>query len=146
MDILSISIILFIIMELSNVIILYFKPEFKYGNGISVFKFYEESKKDEASHLFVKYMTNWVAGTKLIFILLLAVILFLGDEQLKIYAVIVMIISISTYYFRLRPIINKLDSFGKIKPVGYSKNLTRMITGFMLMFTICLIAWLILNI
>lgn len=66
MDILSLSIIVFIIMEIANVIIIYFKSDFKYGNGVSVFKFWEDSKKDENAHLFAKYMTNWVAGTKLI--------------------------------------------------------------------------------
>ena len=144
MDILSISILLFIVMELSNVIILYFKPEFKYGNGISSFKFYNKSKEDEASHLFVKYMTNWVAGTKLIFICLLAVVLLVGDETVKFYSVIVMIISIATYYFKLAPIMNKLDSMGEINPKGYSKTLTCMITGFMLMFSFALVIYILL--
>ena len=144
MDILSISILLFIVMELSNVIILYFRPEFKYGNGISCFKFYNKSKEDEASHLFAKYMTNWVAGTKLIFICLLVVVLLVGDETIKFYSVIVMILSIVTYYFKLAPIMYKLDSMGEITPKGYSKTLTYMITGFMLMFSLALVIYILL--
>lgn len=143
MDILSISIILFIIMELSNVIILYFKPEFKYGNGVSAFKFYKKSKEDEASHLFAKYMTNWVAGTKLIFICLLIVVLLAGSETVKFYSVLVMILSIATYYFRLAPIMKKLDSMDEINPKGYSKTLTSMITGFMIMFSLAAVVYVI---
>ena len=146
MDILSISILLFIIMEISNIIILYFKPDFKYGNGVGVFKFYEESKSCETSHLFVKYMTNWVAGTKLIFIMLLLIILIKGTQELKFYTNIIMIISIATYYFMLAPIITKLDKLDKIKPKGYSKTLTRTITLFILMFLVTLIICIIINI
>lgn len=143
MDILSLSIIVFIIMETANVIILYFKPDFKYGNGVSVFKFWEDSKKDENAHLFAKYMTNWVAGTKLIFIVLLLVVLFVGTQEIKFYSVIVMILSIATYYFRLNPIIKKLDNNGQIQPKGYSKTLQYMITGFITMFSVALLVYII---
>lgn len=143
MDILSLSIIVFIIMETANVIILYFKPDFKYGNGVSVFKFWEDSKKDENAHLFAKYMTNWVAGTKLIFIVLLLVVLFVGTQEIKFYSVIVMILSIATYYFRLNPIIKKLDNNRQIQPKGYSKTLQYMITGFITMFSVALLVYII---
>lgn len=139
MELLDISIILFCLMETANIIILYFKPEFKYGNGVSVFKHWEKSKKDENLHLFAKYLVNWVAGTKLIFIMLLLVIVFLGDTNLKVGANIVMIISIATYYLRLNPIIRKLDEKNEIEPKGYSKTLNMMITGFILMFTVILL-------
>lgn len=139
MNILDIAILIFIIMESSNVFILYFKPEFKYGNGISIFKNYELSKKDENDHLFIKYLTNWVAGTKLIFIVLLVVILFLGTESLKIWTTIVMILSIASYFFRLSPIIKKLDNNSMITPKGYSETLNYMILGFILMFSTALI-------
>ena len=36
--VLTIAIIVFIFMELSNVIIMYFKPDFKYGNSMTVFR------------------------------------------------------------------------------------------------------------
>lgn len=38
MSILSLSIIVFCIMELGNILILYFKPDSKLGNGVAVFK------------------------------------------------------------------------------------------------------------
>lgn len=37
MDILQIAIIIFCIMELGNVLILYFMPDSKLGNGVAVF-------------------------------------------------------------------------------------------------------------
>lgn len=145
MNILDISIILFIIMESANVIILYYFPTSKYGNGVAVFDFYNESKKDENSHLFAKYMTNWVAGVKLIFIVLLLVILLTGSELTKMYGVCVLILSIVTYYFRLHPIIKRLDKNNKITPKGYSKALWWMITGFLMMFSLALFGYFIMR-
>ena len=49
-----------------------------------------------------------------------------------------MILSIATYFWRLHPIIKKLDAMGGITPKGYSKALGWMIAGFMIMFTLAL--------
>ncbi len=141
MDILSFAIICFVVMELANVLILYFKPDFRKGNGVAVFKFWEKSKQVEEYHLFAKYMKNWVAGCKLIFIVLLLVILFNGTETLKLYAVMVMILSIASYYYGLDPIIKKLDEMDEIQPKGYSKTLERMITGFVCMFLLAIVVY-----
>ncbi len=145
MSILDLSIILFVIMETANVCILYFAPDSRKGNGVAVFNQWEASKEVEDAHLFARYMTNWVAGTKLIFILLLVVVFLVGDERTKLFAVLVMIASIATYFWRLHPIIRKLDEKGQITPVGYSKTLGRMIAGFMVMFTLAFVLQLILN-
>lgn len=142
MNILDLSILMFVIMESANVIILYFKPEFKYGNGVSVFKNFENAKKkDDDNYLFIQYLVNWVAGVKLIFIVLLIVILFLGDDLLKVYSIVVVILSILTYFFRLAPIMKKLDSKNMLKPSGYSKTLDAMIIFFIVMFTSSLIIY-----
>ena len=138
MDILTMSIIIFCIMEAANVIILYFKPESKKGNGVAVFDNWHDAKKDETEELFVKYMVNWVAGVKLIFILLLVAVLIIGNECTKIASVVVLILSISSYFWRLNPIIKKLDKMGKITPKGYSKVLEKMILSFMIMFILAL--------
>lgn len=134
MDILSIAIILFIILETSNVIIMYFKPDSKMGNGVAVFDGWEESKKDKELHEFIKYLVYWVAGTKLIFIVLLIVVLITGTETTKLLSVIALILSIASYYWKLSPIIRWLDEKGKITPKGYSKTLDRMILGFIIVF------------
>ncbi len=140
MFILNIALTVFIILESLNVIILYFAPDFKQGNGVAIFKEWEKSKEDEAQHLFASYMANWVAGSKLIFISLLILILFKGDETLKFYSLILMIISIASYFWKLQPIIRKLDNMDELEPKGYSDTLSRMISGFMLLFGVaCLL-------
>lgn len=135
MNILDIAIIIFVIMETSNVIILYFAPDSRLGNGVAVFNQWEKSKENDNEHLFARYMTYWVAGTKLIFIVLLLVILLTGSELTKIFGVAAMILSIATYFWKLHPIIKTLDSKGQITPKGYSKILGYMITGFLIMFS-----------
>lgn len=138
MDLLSIAIIVFIIMESANVAILYFWPGSRLGNGVAVFNAYFNPGSEE-QRLFTSYLVNWVAGVKLIFIFLLAVILIIGTEQVKLWAVVAMILSIATYFWRLHPTIKKLDAMVCITPRGYSKALGWMITGFLIMFTLALI-------
>lgn len=144
MGILSIAIILFILLEASNVVILYFKPDSKLGNGVAVFDAWEKSKSDPQMHDFIKYLVYWVAGTKLIFIVLLIVILFTGNDITKLLSVIALIISIGSFYWKLYPIIKDLDKKGEITPKGYSKTLGRMIGTFMSVFFIALVLSIIL--
>ena len=126
MDILSIVIIIFLVLETSNVLMLYFTPGTSRGNGLGVFNAYEKSKKDPEVHTLVKYLINWVAGTKLIFIVLLIVVLITGNINTKIFSVVALIFSILTYFWRLHPIIKKMDLEGQITPTGYSKTLGMM--------------------
>lgn len=144
MNILQIAILIFCIMEFANVCILYFASEFKMGNGVAVFDSWQDAKESESMELFTRYMAYWVAGVKLIFIVLLLVVLFTGTETTQIWAVISMILSIATYFWKLHPIIKKLDEMGKVSPKGYSKTLGRMIAGFLVMFSISLLAFLFL--
>jgi len=81
MDILSIAIVLFLILETLNVLMLYFTPGTRRGNGLGVFNAYEKSRADEEVHALVKYLINWVAGTKIIFIAILLVILVSGSND-----------------------------------------------------------------
>lgn len=128
-------------MELGNVLILYFKPDSKLGNGVAVFNAWRDVKEDKNLDLFAHYMAYWVAGVKLIFIFLLLVVLLTGNEITKIWAVVAMIISIATYFWKLHPIIKELDILNKINPKGYSKTLGLMISGFLLMFSTALILY-----
>lgn len=137
MDILSIAILIFIVMEPANVAILYFWPGSRLGNGVGVFNAFHNSENEE-QRLFASYLVNWVAGVKLVFIFLLAVILVTGTETVRIGAVVAMILSIATYFWRLHPTIQKLDAMGCITPKGYSKALGWMIAGFMILFTLAL--------
>ncbi len=144
MSALSIALLVFIILESTNIIILYFFPGAKKGNGIGVFNAFEKSKADTEIHELIKYLINWVAGTKLIFIALLIVILFKGDETLKLLAVIVLIPSIASFYWRLYPAIRKMDRNDQISPKGYSGILLILISLFLAGFVTALIISLLL--
>lgn len=139
MDILSITIIIFCIIEFSNVIILYFFPDYKIANSVAIFDTWDKMKEQEDTKLFGYYMVYWVAGVKLIFIFLLLVIAFFATKLIKIFAIISMILSISTYFFKLHYIIKKLDKMGKITPKNYSKKLDKIIIFFLIMFILSLI-------
>ena len=127
----DICISLFIIMELANVLALYFQPDTKQFNGMGVFKAWHTLKDDEQYGDVARYLVNWVAGAKLIFIALLIVILFFGSHQVKVISCALMILSIATFYWRLSPLMKKMDLKGMIDPQGYHKTLTIMITCIM---------------
>ncbi|MHA1618451.1 MAG: hypothetical protein ACTSVZ_04155 [Promethearchaeota archaeon] len=129
-------------MEITNVGALYFFPETKYFNGIGVFNAWEKSKQDPEVHKLVRYLVNWVAGTKLIFIALLIVILLTADTTTQWFASLAMAISIATFFWKLFPLIRTMDKENQIDPKNYSKTLGIMILVFILMFILTLIiAW-----
>ncbi len=130
----SIAIIIFIVLETMNIILLYFAPASRKGNGVGVFDAYEKSKAYPEIHAFIRYLVNWVAGTKVIFLALLIVILITGSLVTRLISVAVMIPSIATFYWRLYPAIRNMDTKGEISPKGYSKTLFVMITVFILGF------------
>ena len=140
MNILAIAIVIFILLESLNIVTLYFNPGSQMGNGLGVFNAWEKSKTDPEIHQFVRYLVNWVAGTKLIFIALLVVILFTAGESTQLLTMVAMIASISSFFWRLFPIIKSLDKENLITPHGYSKTLAMMIAGFIGLFAIAL-AW-----
>ena len=139
MNFLRIVTIGFLILEASNVITLYFFPGSKYANGVGIFNAWEKSKSDPEIHNFVKYLVNWVAGTKLIFIFLLIVILYVADDQTLTYTAAALIISIASFLWRLFPLIRKMDREGQISPQKYSTVLGWMIAVFILVFLVAFI-------
>ena len=135
MNILTIVIVGFLILESTNVIALYFFPGSKLANSPGVFNAWEKSKNDPEIHNFVKYLVNWVAGTKLIFILLLIVIVVTAKEQtLPIYGA-ALVISIASFFWRLFPLIRKMDQDDQVAPKNYSSVLGWMILIFILIFS-----------
>ena len=143
MDILSIAIIAFAVLETLNVIILYFAPGFTHGgNGVAVFDAWEKSKADPEMHAFVSYLVKWVAGTKLIFIALLVVVVITGSDLTKLGALGALILTVSTFYLSLYPLIRSMDREGWITPSGYSRTLGLMIGGFLGLFLMAIAAWL----
>lgn len=134
MNMLKIVIIVFLILESANVMALYFFPDSKLANSMGVFKLWEKSKQAPEVHNLVKYLVNWVAGTKLIFILLLIAILISTDDQTLVLAGAALAVSISSFFWRLFPLIRKMDNNDQIDPKNYSAVLGWMILAFILTF------------
>jgi len=128
----TIILIIFLAMEFLNVITLYFKPGSKISNAVGIFKAWEKSKNDPEVHDLVRYLVYWVAGTKIIFILLVIVIIIFGDPLTQSISIIALIISIATFYFKLFPLIRKMDKKNQIEPKGYSIVLGVMIAIMMI--------------
>jgi hypothetical protein len=139
MNMISVVIIGFVVLEATNVVALFFFPGSKYANSVGVFKAWEKSKQVPEIHEFVKYLVNWVAGTKLIFLLLLIVILFTADEQGLFYTGAALVISISSFFWRLFPLIRKMDRGNQIDPKNYSAILGLMISVIVMVFLAALI-------
>jgi fatty acid desaturase len=130
----KIVIIAFIILELSNVLALYFTPGSKRANAVGVFSAWEKSKQYPEIHDLVKYLVNWVAGTKLIFLLLLGVIVIFGDLELQQLSLIALGIATLTFFWRLFPLIRKMDHQDQIRPKNYSIILGVMILTMIILF------------
>ena len=136
MNILTTVIIGFLFLEAINVTTLYFDPGSKLANGVGVFKAWEESKQYPDIQNFIKYLVNWVAGTKLIFIFLLIVILYFGDQNTLLYTAVALFASILSFYWRLFPLIRHMDQNSQIEPKNYSIGLASMILVFVVVFFI----------
>ena len=143
MNLITVVLIAFLILEATNVLTLYFFPGSKYANGVGVFKAWEKSKQDPEIHNFVKYLVNWVAGTKLIFILLLIVILYTADGQSLVLTSVALVISIASFFWRLFPLIRRMDRDDQIDPKNYSTVTGWMILAFILAFLTATIIYVI---
>ncbi len=136
MTLMKIVLLLFILLETSNVLALYFAPGSRKANAVGVFSAWEKSKQYPEIHDFVKYLVNWVAGTKLIFLLLLAVIILFADLNTQRMSLIVLIVATLSFFWRLFPLIRKMDKDGQVKPKNYSIVLGIMIFIIITVFTI----------
>jgi hypothetical protein len=133
---LRILVSLFLVLETANVVLLYLSPGSRRGNAVGFFAGWESSEGDADLHDFVRYLVFWVAGTKVIVIALWLVILLVGDVTTQVWASVVMVPAIATFYWRLFPLIRRLDARGLIVPSGYSTVLGWMIAGFIAAFVV----------
>jgi hypothetical protein len=120
----------FLVLETANVAALYVSPGSRRFNAVGVFTAWTSSQQDGDLHDVVRYLVFWVAGTKVIVIALWLAILLVGDPTTQLWASIVMVPAIATFYWKLFPIIRRLDARGLIRPAGYSRTLGWMIAGF----------------
>jgi len=130
----KIVIFAFILLETSNVLALYFAPGSKYANAVGVFTAWEKSKQYPEIHEFVKYLVYWVAGAKLIFLLLLAMIVAFADIDIQRLSLFVLAAATLSFYWRLFPLIRRMDKNGHIAPKNYSTVLGIMIFVFIAAF------------
>jgi hypothetical protein len=139
MTFIKIVILAFILLEFSNVLALYFAPGSKYANAVGVFTAWEKSKQYPEIHDFVKYLVNWVAGAKLIFLLLLATIIIFADVDTQRMSLLALAIATLSFYWRLFPLIKKMDRNGQVEPKDYSIALGIMIFIFAATFGVAFI-------
>jgi hypothetical protein len=132
----KLALLVFILLEAANVLALYFAPGSRYANAVGVFTAWEKSKQDTEIHEFVKYLVNWVAGAKLIFLLLLAVIFFYAGPEVQRFSLIALALATGTFFWRLFPLIRRMDGNGQIEPRKYSMVLGIMILGFIVVFVL----------
>ncbi|MFW9920932.1 MAG: hypothetical protein ACFFED_15130 [Candidatus Thorarchaeota archaeon] len=127
---------IFLLLEFSNVIALYLRPGSTKANAVGVFTAWEKSKQDPEIHNFVKYLVWWVAGTKLIFLSLLVVILVFADPITQSFAILALIISTATFFWKLFPLIRTIDRESQLVTKGYSRTLGIMIGILILAFAL----------
>ncbi len=130
----KVVILAFIILEALNVLALYFAPGSKRANAVGTFTAWEKSKLYPEIHDFVKYLVYWVAGTKLIFLLLLCVIVLYGNLEIQRLSLLALFIATLSFFLRLFPLIRKMDREDQIRPRNYSIVLGVMILLFIVFF------------
>lgn len=132
----KIVILVFMLLELSNVLALYLAPGSKYANAVGVFTAWEESKQIPEIHDFVRYLVYWVAGAKLMFLLLLTAIIIFSDLDTQRTSLLALAVATASFFWRLFPLIRKMDRNGQIEPKNYSIILGIMIFIFITFFLI----------
>ncbi len=125
----KIIIVLFMALESANVLSLYFWPENPYANGVGVFRAWHKSKADPDMHRFARYMVNWVAGTKLIFLILLGILVLRGDALTLRLSAAAMALAIATFFWRLYPLVRQMGRAGELTPARYDRTLASMIAA-----------------
>ncbi len=132
----KIVLLAFIALEFSNVVALYFFPGSKRANAVGVFSAWEKSKQLPEVHDLMRYLVFWVAGTKLIFLLLLGLIVVFADLNMQRLSLIALALATLTFFWRMFPLARKMDREGNIQPKNYSLILGGMIIALIVVFII----------
>jgi len=117
----------------------------KEGNGVGIFKVMHELDEEDRTYFLVKYLINWVANVKLIFVALAITIVIFGTEIVQFHAVLALIFSTFMFYVTLYPILKKLDDENLLITKGYSRTLAFTILSFILMFIAAIIIFLVIG-
>jgi len=130
----KIVLLAFILLEFSNVVALYFFPGSKRANAMGVFSAWEKSKQYPEIHDLMRYMVYWVAGSKLIFLFLLGLIVAVADLNLQRLSLVVLALATLTFYGRMFPLARKMDHERQVSPKNYSLMLGGMILTMIVLF------------
>ncbi len=141
MNILQVVILVFVVLEILNILVLYTSPTMKEGNGVGMFKKIHEIDPEGETFQLIKYLTNWVANAKVIFAALAITIVIFGSETAQMHAAFALIFSTLMFYFTMYPILKKVDEEGRLMKRGYSKTLAYTILAFILTFIAGLIIY-----
>lgn len=137
--IVKIVLLAFILLEVSNVVVLYFFPGSKRANAVGVFSAWEKSKQYPEIHDLMRYLVYWVAGAKLIFLLLLGLIVAFADLNLQRLSLVTLALATLTFFWHLFPLARKMDREGQVRPRNYSWVLGGMILAMIVLFVIAAI-------
>jgi hypothetical protein len=136
MTIIKIVLLVFILLEFSNVVALYFFPGSRRANAVGFFSAWEQSKQFPEIHDLMRYLVFWVAGAKLIFLFLLVLIVAFADLNFQRWSLIALALATVSFYWRMFPLARKMDHDGQIKPKNYSLVLGGMILALILLFVL----------
>lgn len=136
MTFIKIVILGFILLEFSNVVALYFFPGSKRANALGFFSAWEQSKQYPEIHDLMRYLVFWVAGVKLIFLFLLALIVVFADLNLQRWSLLALALATLTFFWRMFPLARKMDREDQMRPKNYSLVLGCMILGLILLFVL----------
>ena len=139
MNAIQVSFLVFAIIEILNMLELYFMQDNCMFNGICLFSGWEKSKEDPEVHGLIRYLLNWLAGMKMLVIGLVLVLIFTAPKQTLILSAISMVITIGSFYWRMYPMICKADDAGQIKRKGRSRLLGTMVAGLQFSFIVTII-------
>ena len=128
---LRIAVIVFMALELANVTALYFAPGSRKFNALGVFRAWDGPDNPPEVRELLAYLSEWVAGVKLIFLALLGVLVWAADEALLRTAVIALVAAIAVFYWRMFPRVRRMDAAGQLEPAGYSRTVGLMVGSLM---------------
>ena len=106
---------------------------------MGVFSAWEKSKHYPEIHDLVRYLVYWVAGAKLIFLLLLGLIVAFADLSLQRLSLVALALATLTFFWRLFPLARKMDREGQLQPQKYSLVLGGLIMALIILFTLAAI-------
>jgi len=129
MNAIQVTLLVFVIIESLNMLELYFFQDNCMFNGASIFSGWEKSKTDPEIHALVRYLVNWLAGIKMIVIGLVLVLIFMVPESTTLLGAIALVATVSSFYWRLSPMLRAADNAGQVTPRGHSKRLNLMVAG-----------------